>query len=279
MIIVRHQGAWRFLAPIILWEWPAMISAVTFDVWETLITDPPDLSRARSASRIRLMAVGLACAGFPVPESDLWAAYDRCWNECERLWDRNKDISTAEQVAIILDALDPMLPANLGGEALAQFTAAYIDPIFDLPPGKKDGLPEVLEELRKLGCKIGLICNTGRTPGWAVRKVLATHGLLSYFEALAFSDEERIRKPAPEIFRRVLATLDVTPADTAHVGDNPLTDICGAKGLGMRAILIGQARVDGASPAPDARIASLRELVPALRTLRGTSEEEPILPR
>jgi putative hydrolase of the HAD superfamily len=255
-----------------------LITAVTFDVWETLITDPPDMSQARSAMRIVRMGQALERAGFTVPEADLWTAYDRCWRECERVWDRNEDLSTAEQVAVILNALDPALPEKLNGEARAAFSAGYVDPIFDLSPRKKDGLPAVLAELKKSGHRIGLICNTGRTPGWAVRRVLASYGLLDYFDALAFSDEERIRKPAPEIFQRVLSALGVAAENAVHVGDNPMSDVGGAKGVGMRAILIGQATCGKASATPDARIISLNDLVAAIQALRVASEEQASLP-
>lgn len=241
-----------------------MVAAVTFDVWETLITDPPELSQARSASRIRQMVEALARSGRPVAESDLLLAYERSWEVYERYWDRNEDISTAEQLEILLGLVDSTLMASLDTVVLGRVTAAYVDPLFEFPPAMRDGVPDVLRELKQRGCKVGLICNTGRTPGWAVRRLLGTYGVLDFFDAMAFSNEERIRKPAAPIFLRVLGTLDVPAQRAVHVGDNIVTDVAGAKGVGMRAVLIGNAVPDGALVAPDLHITTLAELVPAL---------------
>ena len=54
--------------------------------------------------------------------------------------------------------------------------------------------------------------------------------------AAAFSDEMGVPKPAAEIFRRVLDQAGVGPAVAVHVGDDPVTDVAGARGVGMRAI-------------------------------------------
>jgi HAD-hyrolase-like len=54
--------------------------------------------------------------------------------------------------------------------------------------------------------------------------------------AAAFSDEMGVRKPAAEIFHRVLDQTGVGPAVAVHVGDDPVTDVAGARGVGMRAI-------------------------------------------
>ncbi|WP_375268544.1 HAD-IIA family hydrolase [Phenylobacterium sp.] len=49
-------------------------------------------------------------------------------------------------------------------------------------------------------------------------------------------------KPHPAIFRQALAGLDCSPAQALMVGDNPRTDLAGARRLGVRAV-----RVDAAS--------------------------------
>lgn len=237
-----------------------MITAVTFDVWETLITDPPELAETRSLVRVRLMNEALLKAGLQIPEARLLLAYQQSWQEYERFWDNSIDISTAEQLEILLNLVDPTLLSKLDVSTLEDVTGAYVNPVFDYPPPAQAGLLEVLKHLKMQGRKLGLICNTGRTPGWAVRQLLNSYEALSYFDALAFSNEERIRKPAGEIFLRVLASLGVAPENAVHIGDNIVTDIGGAKGLGMKAILIGQSVPGGSSVLPDASIVSLSEL-------------------
>ena len=66
--------------------------------------------------------------------------------------------------------------------------------------------------------------------------LLEDAGLLPCFDILAFSDEAGVRKPAAAIFRRVLEQAGTDPADAVHVGDDAVTDVAGARGIGMRAI-------------------------------------------
>jgi len=44
------------------------------------------------------------------------------------------------------------------------------------------------------------------------------------------------RKPAAEIFRRVLDQVGVDSAGAVNVGDDAVNDVAGARGVGMRAI-------------------------------------------
>jgi FMN phosphatase YigB (HAD superfamily) len=81
-----------------------------------------------------------------------------------------------------------------------------------------------------------VISNTGRTPGRVLRHLLADAGLLECFHVLAFSDEAGIRKPAAAIFHRVLDQVGVEPKAAVHVGDDPVTDVAGARAVGMRVI-------------------------------------------
>ena len=84
---------------------------------------------------------------------------------------------------------------------------------------------------------------------------------------MTFSDEEQIAKPSPEIFLKTLIELGGKPNRSTHIGDRPETDIMGAKGVGMRAILIGNASCKGLSMVPDAKILELKELPEVLKTM------------
>lgn len=65
-------------------------------------------------------------------------------------------------------------------------------------------------------------------------------GLDSWFDAVVFSDEmgRENWKPSPVPFQRVLRLLDVVPARSAYVGDNPKKDFVGARRAGMKSIRI-----------------------------------------
>ena len=94
--------------------------------------------------------------------------------------------------------------------------------------------------------RVGLICNTGFTPGTALRRYLTQHGLHDHFAAMHFSCETGFAKPHRRAFTDTLKALGVTPAETIHIGDNPATDVAGAKRVGMRAALLHRA----ATPPP-----------------------------
>ena len=95
----------------------------------------------------------------------------------------------------------------------------------------EDVLP-VLDELRALGLKIGLVSNTGRN----LDEFLAHHALP--VDAAVASGAHGRTKPHPTIFRAVLDRLGAEPTEAAMVGDSPEDDIEGARALGMRAFLL-----------------------------------------
>jgi putative hydrolase of the HAD superfamily len=95
------------------------------------------------------------------------------------------------------------------------------------------GLEEMTNELIGEGRRLGLITN-GRYPfQWHNFQAL---GVAERFDAVLVSDQEGMRKPDPEIFRRALARLNVAAAESVFVGDNPEADIQGAQAVGMHTI-------------------------------------------
>jgi len=69
-------------------------------------------------------------------------------------------------------------------------------------------------------------------------------------------------KPHPEAFRAAMGAVGVSdPGSCVFVGDRPYDDVSGAKGVGMRAVLIPNSDVPGFDgAAPDAVITRLAEL-------------------
>ncbi len=123
------------------------------------------------------------------------------------------------------------------------------------------GAAEVIPALAEAGVKLGLISDTGLTPGRFLVGFLERDGLLPYFSSLTFSDETGFPKPDPRMFHRTLAPLGVAPAEAAHVGDTPRTDIAGAQAVGMRAIRFAAAHDTDEPPAADYVIYDHRDLL------------------
>ncbi len=227
-----------------------MITTVTFDFWETLVTDSPENLAAQRALRVEALGRALARAGAALDPDAVGEAYDRSLTILDaRFWSRHRDPSYREQVRLVLDCAVPGVADTLEAAALEEVVAGYISPVLSLPPALQAGAAHAVETLAARGLTLGIISNTGRTPGIMLRRVLERHGLLGRFTVLSYSDEVGYRKPDPEIFRRTLAGAGASAAEAVHVGDNPVDDVAGALGVGMRAV---HYRARGRESAPDA---------------------------
>lgn len=77
-------------------------------------------------------------------------------------------------------------------------------------------------------------------PGMGRIPVPETGALLAALRAcLPDIDPRIVGKPAPILFRRALARFGVDAAQAVMIGDNPATDGEGARGMGMKALLVG----------------------------------------
>jgi len=115
------------------------------------------------------------------------------------------------------------------GEVLAEdFRARFPDECVAFPH-----LEEVLERLSASGYLLAIITNGGVE---IQQRKIDVMGIAPSFDYIAISEAEGCRKPDAELFHRVLGRLGVTPQEAVHVGDNPRTDIEGAKNAGLRAI-------------------------------------------
>jgi putative hydrolase of the HAD superfamily len=244
-----------------------MIGLVTLDFWQTLFADTADgLSRAH-VLRLDGIRATLAAAGRPCVAADLATADARALDAFKAIWAEHRDVAADEQLRMFLAMLDPALPAALDGATLDRLAQAYQEPALTHRPVITPAAAEAVRALRDDGVALGVISNTGRTPGRVLRRLLADAGLLPCFDVLVFSDEAGVRKPAAAIFRRVLDHLRIAPADAVHVGDDPVTDVAGARAVGMHAIhyVPDPAPSAGAADAVMRRFTDLPRLVAGLR--------------
>ncbi|MGB8343978.1 MAG: HAD family hydrolase [Ktedonobacteraceae bacterium] len=96
-----------------------------------------------------------------------------------------------------------------------------------------DVLP-TLAELRRRGFLLGAVSNR-HWGGQIFQEDLETLGILQFIDPchIAISVDLGIRKPHPAIFHRVLHDLHVPSAQAAMVGDSLLSDITGARRIGL----------------------------------------------
>ena len=214
------------------------LRAVTFDLWQTLLLDNRELGRARAHVRLEGAQQALLLRGLEFDLEHIREAYRACYRRCHRIREDNVDISFREQVEIFIDNISEGLVDRLDEETIIAILRAYADSFFVYPPVLHQDALRVLEEVKSQGLSIGLISNTGMTPGSSFREFLEQHGALKYFDVLTFSDEVLLAKPSDEIFLLTLRPMGVAPEETVHVGDHVLNDVVGAKRCGLKTVWI-----------------------------------------
>lgn len=249
------------------------ITAVTFDLWQTLLLDNRDRGMARAQVRLDGTQQALAGCGQNYELEHIREAYRACYRRCRQIREQLLDVSFREQVEIFLDNIDAGLVERLEEETIQEISRVYADSFFVHPPVTHSDAATVLRDVKAMGLLIGLISNTGMTPGEAFRRYLDQQKLLHYFDALTFSDEVKISKPSNEIFLMTLNSLGATPEQVVHVGDHVQNDVVGANRCGLKTVWITgfYENEDPSNPhtQPDATVAELSQVVPAISKLTG----------
>ena len=249
------------------------LTAVTFDLWQTLLLDNRELGRARAQVRLDGTRDSLAHRGEIYNLEHIREAYRACYRQCHRVREQHLDVSFREQVEMFIENIEPGLLGRLDEQTIQEIGRVYADSFFVHPPVPHcDAIP-VLREVKAMGLRVGLISNTGMTPGVTFRRYLDQQGMLEYFDVLTFSDEVKLAKPSDQIFLMTLDALSATPAQGVHVGDHVTNDVVGAKRCGLRTVWITgfYENEDPSDPdtAPDATVAQLGEVVPAIAAMAG----------
>ncbi len=91
-----------------------------------------------------------------------------------------------------------------------------------------------LRQLHSRGLRLGLISNTHR----CLDAFQEHFDLDALIVGAVSSADHGYMKPHPSIFESALRGMGVDAADAMMVGDSPSHDVAGARGLGMRAVLL-----------------------------------------
>ena len=94
------------------------LRAVIFDLWGTLVTDTPELSREREKARLEGLARALAAAGLSYGPAEVEQACRHAAEESQRLQAQGRDLSSRERAALFLRQLDRELAARATPELL-----------------------------------------------------------------------------------------------------------------------------------------------------------------
>ena len=100
-----------------------------------------------------------------------------------------------------------------------------------------DGVTELLDGLKDAGKKIYLLSNAQES--FTVPE-MDELGILSYFDGIMISSEERVCKPQKQFFEKLLAKYQLNPKESLMVGNDKNSDMMGAKGVGIDGLYIHQ---------------------------------------
>lgn len=135
-------------------------------------------------------------------------------------------------------------------------------------PPFRDAEPTV-RKMQQAGYKLGLVSDSDGTPGMKRKRIrrVPFHNL---FEAVVVAGEDSPRiKPGHESFELIARKLRVQPKSCIYVGDNPRTDIEGAKAVGMISVIVNRRRNRGGDP--DYRVPNLRAIAGLIRSIQRDS--------
>ena len=239
-----------------------MLLAVTLDFWNTLFVDRG--GREREHRRAACISTELGAVGlYPAPAAIEEALADG-FSYFEDVWRReSRTPAAAETVQVILSRLRTSVPDEIAGRIVDTFEHLLLD----VPPDPVPSAQRVVCELAAT-YRLGIISDTGYSPGWVLRELLDQNGMLSPLSYLYFSNEQEASKPDPRAFRRTLAELGVRAAEAAHVGDMQRTDVAGAKAAGMWTVhFVGANSADATVSTADVLIRHFDELPAALGSL------------
>jgi putative hydrolase of the HAD superfamily len=239
---------------------PKPPDAVTFDCWETLITNVD--WEATKRSRFEAVRITAADHGITLSPAEAETILRQGWDLHVEAWRRGEIYGGIGAARSCLEGLGiPLTDSNVA--VLADRLGGSAGGTEPMP-----GAIEAIERVRSAGIPTALICDTGFTPADKVRGYLSEHGieLDNYF----FSDEVGAPKPYPKIFEAALETLGVEASRAVHIGDLKRTDIAGARNVGMASIRYagshdnGWEGVESEGDEADAVLKSWAELPPLI---------------
>jgi putative hydrolase of the HAD superfamily len=195
------------------------IRAVTFDVGGTLIEPWPSVGHAYAEVASKFWIPGAN------PDA-LNLAFARAWKDR-----RDFDYSRPAWHELVRQTFAGLSITPPGDECFCaiynHFAHAGAWRVFNDAHG-------ALASARAQGLKVGLISNWDER----LRPLLTELRLTGLFDVITISCEVGSTKPGGEIFGHCAARLGLAPEFILHVGDSRAEDVAGARGAGLKAVLL-----------------------------------------
>ena len=220
------------------------VRAITFDFWRTLFCDDGKSDHNRDRHQLRIEAL---CKATGVDESRAKAVLKVVQREFLRVHiEEQRTLVPSDAIPLAAEALGVSISAEAGKEVAHVFGTA----ILDHPPLAIEGALEAVRAAAEC-VDVGLISDTGMSPGASLEVILERHGIRDCFKVLTFSDLVGVAKPQAAMFEHAAGALGVAPDELLHIGDLEPTDIRGALDFGAQAALFAgdNKRFEGATEA------------------------------
>ena len=206
-----------------------MINAVFFDLYGTLAGFHPPRYEIQSA----------ACADFGIQVTqqgilegyafaDALMAAQNATRPLRGLDDEARDRFFAEYERLVLHGAG----IEVSGERALEIWRSVRQVPYEL--ARFDDVLPAIDLLKLQGLTLGLISNMNRDGN----ELAESLGLTPYLDFTVTSFEVGAEKPHPPIFRAALAKAGVEPHEAMHVGDQPTSDVEGARSVGINPVLL-----------------------------------------
>ncbi|MEO8422720.1 MAG: HAD family hydrolase [Actinomycetota bacterium] len=214
-----------------------MIQAVTFDYWETLVSEGAGIDAEEDgtmrARQLRRWSEILHGAGLPIDDVAIEQAFTYNWEVFHECWRANVQHGPREGTPLMCEFLGIDPSTDVRDALVESFAEVGREAPLRLAPNAET----CLRALKGAGVRIGIVCDVGMTYSPTLRARLQDFGVLELFDHWSFSDEVGCFKPFPAVFEHALEGLGVgDPSRVAHVGDGRRTDMAGALAMGMTAV-------------------------------------------
>jgi putative hydrolase of the HAD superfamily len=231
------------------------LRAIFFDLDDTLYSTSEFSDRARKSSIAAMIEAGLGAD----PEY-LMAELEEVVREFSSNYEHHYDKLLLRLPRRLYRGVNPAIIIAAGIAAYHDTKFRYLRPFEDAY--------EVLRALARSALIRGVI-TAGLEKKQAEKLVRMRLTPLLTPNAIFISDQLGVSKPNEKLYQRACSDLNLKPAETMYVGDNPLTDIDPPNRLGMYTVHVvrggGRHEVEKGETEPDWRVNNFWELLDIVR--------------